>query len=335
MTVPRVSVLIPAWEATATLADCLHSVSRQSLVDWECVVVDDGSRDDTARVARAAARHDPRFRVVEGPHRGIVGALRAGLAHCRAPVVARMDADDLMHRDRLSAQLAALEADPGLAGVGCRVRLFPRRALRPGGRAYEAWLNAVDSPEAVRREAFVECPVAHPALCLRRAVLETHGYRDAGWAEDYDLVLRLLAAGLRLGVVPRRLLLWRHGGVRLSRRDPRYSLAAFTACKAHFLARGPLARHREYVLWGYGETGKALRRALAAEGRHPAHIVEVHPGRLGETIHGAPVVPPDALPALPRRPVLVSVAGAAPRAEIRTTLAALGLREPDDFLCAA
>jgi hypothetical protein len=246
-----------------------------------------------------------------------------------------MDADDLMHRERLASQLAALEAEPGLAGVGCHVRLFPRRELREGARAYEHWLNTIDSPEAVRREAFVECPLAHPSLALRREVLARYGYRDLPWAEDYDLVLRLLGDGQRLGVVPRRLLCWRHGGPRLSRSDPRYAIERFTACKAAFLAAGFLAQTERYVLWGYGETGKALRRALATHGLLPARIVELHPRRLGETIHGAPVVPPEALPALPRRPIVVSVAGAGPRAEIRAALSAMGFRELEDFVVAA
>jgi glycosyltransferase involved in cell wall biosynthesis len=332
---PRISVLLPVRDAEATLGACLRSLARQTLADWECVLVDDGSRDASLALARAAAARDPRLRVLAAERRGIVPALAVGLAECRAPVVARMDADDLMRRDRLAAQLAALDANPELVGVGAHVRLFPRRELTEGGRAYERWLNAIDSPEAVRREAFVECPIAHPALAIRLDVLLRHGYRDVAWAEDYDLVLRLLAAGERLSVVPRRLLAWRHGGPRLSRSDPRYSTAAFTACKAAFLAAGFLARDEHYVLWGFGETGKALRRALAAHGRHPAHIVELHPRRLGETIHGAPVVRPEALPGLPNRPILVSVAGAGPRAEIRAELAAMGFRELRDFLCTA
>lgn len=332
---PRVSVLLPVRDAAATLPLCLASLARQTLSDWECVLVDDGSRDASLALARAAAARDPRLRVVATPRRGIVAALGEGLAHCRAPVVARLDADDWMRRDRLAAQRAALEADPELAALGTHVRLFPRRGLAEGGRAYEAWLNAIDSPEAVRREAFVECPLAHPTLAIRRDLLMRHGYRDVPWAEDYDLVLRLLAAGEKLSVLPRRLVVWRHGGARLSRRDPRYAPAAFTACKAAFLAAGFLARDERYVLWGYGGTGKSLRRALAEHGRHPALIVELHPGRLGETIHGAPVVRPEALPALPRRPIVVSVAGAGPRAEIRARLAELGFAELRDFVCAA
>ncbi len=333
--IPRVAVLIPVRDAEATLSACLESLRRQALTRWECVLVDDGSRDGSAQLAAAAAAADPRFRVLRRPPRGIVAALNDGLRACRAPWVARMDADDLMHRERLARQLAALEADPTLAGVGCHVRLFPRTDLGEGIRAYEDWLNAVDGPEAVAREAFVECPIAHPTLVARRDTLLHHRWRDTPWPEDYDLVLRLLASGERLGVVPERLLSWRQGEGRLSRRDPRYGIDRFTACKAAFLAWGFLLETPEYILWGYGGTGRALRRALARLERHPTHIVELHPGRLGQTIHGAPVVGPEALATLPRRPIVASVSGRGPRAQIRARLASMGFVEGSDFVVAA
>jgi cellulose synthase/poly-beta-1,6-N-acetylglucosamine synthase-like glycosyltransferase len=246
-----------------------------------------------------------------------------------------MDADDVMHRDRLAAQLAALDAEPDLAGVGTHVRIFPRAGLSQGMRDYETWLNAIDSPARVRAEAFVECPVAHPTLAVRRDVLAKLGYRDPDWPEDYDLLLRLLATGAEVGVVPRRLLAWRDAPGRLSRRDPRYATARFTACKAAHLAAGLLAAADRYLLWGYGGTGRALHRALLAHGKRPSHISELHPGRLGNTIHGSLVVPPEALRALPRGPLVASVAGAGPRAKIRTALAELGYRESRDYVCAA
>jgi len=332
---PRISVLLPARDAAATLPAALESVRRQTEPRFECVVVDDGSRDATGRIAAAWAQRDPRFRVVRGAGRGLVEALNAGLAACRGPFVARMDGDDLMRRDRLAAQLAALEAEPGLAAVGSHVRLFPRDALAGGMRRYERWLNGVDGPAGVRAEAFVECPLAHPTLLARTEVLRRFTWRDCGWPEDYDLVLRLLAAGETLGVVPRRLLAWREGPGRLSRRSPAYAQERFTACKAAFLAAGFLSGHPRYVLWGYGGTGRALRRALAEHGRLPARVVELHPGRLGQRIHGAPVVPPSALAEGPRLPVVVSVAGAGPRQEIRSALRAMHYVECRDFICAA
>ena len=332
---PRVSVLLPAWQAAATLPACLASLARQTEPDWECVLVDDGSTDDTRAIAHAAAARDARIVVVATPHRGLVAALTAGLAHCRAPVVARMDADDVMHRARLAAQLAALAAAPELAAVGSHVRLFPRATLTDGRRAYERWLNAIDSPARVRADAFVECPVAHPTLAVRTDVVRAHGYRDCGWPEDYDLLLRLLAAGHAVGVVPRRLLAWRDRPERLTRTADAYRLDRFTALKAAFLAGGPLAGRDDYVLWGYGHTGRALHRALAAHGKHPTHVVDLHPGRLGQRIHGADVVPPDALTTLPRRPLVVSVAGDEPRRQIRAALATMGFQELRDYVCAA
>ncbi len=335
MAPPRISILLPVFDPGDALSACLRSIQRQTVDDWECVVVDDGSTDTSLACARRVAATDPRFRVLARPHEGLVAALEVGLEHCRGDLVARMDADDVMHRERLAAQADALDAQPRLAAVGSHVRLFPRRGLGEGMRTYERWLASIDSPSRVREEAFVECPVAHPTLMIRRELLCTLRYRDRGWPEDYDLLLRLLERGERVGVVPRRLLCWRQGPRRLSRTSDTYAIARFTACKAAFLARGFLAGSEGYVLWGYGGTGRALQRALREQGKRPTAIVELHPRRIGETIQGAPVIRPEQLPELPRRPVVVSVAGETARSEIRTDLAAMGFRELHDYVCAA
>ena len=162
----------------------------------------------------------------------------------------------------------------------------------------------------------------------------TGGYVRTEWPEDYDLILRMLARGARIGVVPRRLLVWRRRADSLSRTDPRYGLERFTACKAHFLAAGFLSS-ATYVLWGYGSTGRALHRALASHGKTASHIVEVKRTRLGQRIHGAAVVPPDAVARLRGRPLVVSVAREGPRTEIRRALSAMGFVEGRDYVCAA
>jgi len=332
---PGISVLLPMRDAASTIETALRSVQRQTEADLECVIVDDGSRDEGPARVRRLANTDPRLRLVERPRRGLVPALLAGLDACRAPFIARMDADDWMHRTRLARQRAALESHPAWSAVGCHVRLFPRSALGPGMRAYESWLNGLRSEHEIARDAYVECPVAHPTLMGRAKALRELGYRDRGWPEDYDLVLRALAAGHRIGVVPERLLGWRHGVDRLSQRSPVYDDRRFTECKASFLSEGFLAEHRRYALWGFGATGRALRRALQEHGREPAYILELHPGRLGNRIHGAPVVHPDDLGALPAIPLLASVAGASARAEIRRHLERRGRVEGRDFLCVA
>ncbi len=302
-------------------------------------MVDDHSADRSGEIARQAAALDPRFRVAVPDDHGLVPALNMGLSRCTGRYIARMDSDDLMHRDRLLRQAAVLEQDPGLAGVGSRVRMFPRSALGPGMAAYETWLNRIDSPEQVAANLWIECPVSHPALTIRGEILVQAGYRDNGWPEDYDLVLRLLGAGRRIGVVPERLLMWRRDPHSLAMTDPRYRPERFTACKAEHLCRasaiGFLSGTGRYLLWGYGGTGRMLALELGKHGRRPTAIVELHPGRIGNRILGVAVIRPEDLPDPGTIPMVVSVAGERPRGRIREYLNRRGWRETRDFICAA
>jgi glycosyltransferase involved in cell wall biosynthesis len=332
---PRVSILLPVRDAASTLATALESVARQTDVSFECLVLEDGSADDSRRIAEERARRDARFRVLPLARVGIVPALNAGIEEARGSLLARMDADDWMRSNRLAAQSALLTEHPKWAAVGCRVRIFPRRGLGAGMRRYEGWLNGLTSPEKIRADAFVECPVAHPGLMIRREVARACRYRDMPWPEDYDLVLRLLQAGHEIGNTKTRLLGWRHSASRSSMTDPRYSQDAFTACKAEFLARGFLREVERYTLWGHGETGRKLAKALAAHGRRPERIVEIHPRRIGRKIGGAPVVAPSALRGPDGSRLVASVSGEPARAKIRRHLDALGYLEGLDYLCAA
>jgi len=332
---PAVSVLVAARDAAATLPRMLRSVQRQTLTDWQCVVVDDGSRDASAGIVAETAARDRRVELVAGDGSGVVAARNLGLAACRAPRVALLDADDVAHPRRLEKQAAALDARAEWLAVACHVRYVPRAALGDGMRAYESWLNSMRAPEDLHRERFIEMPAGHPALMLRTDALRAvGGWRERGWPEDWDLLLRLLAGG-DVGVVPERLLAWRVRAESLSRTSPAYTQEAFNRCRAAFLAEQYLAGEESYALWGYGGTGRALRRALAEHGKRLERVVELHPGRLGQRIHGAPVVPPEALADTRPRRLVVSVAGAHPRAQVRAALATMGYVEQRDFICAA
>ena len=330
----RVSVLLPAWNAEPTIRVALASVQRQTLSDWECLVVDDGSTDRTAEIAARFVAEDPRFRLISMPKQGLVSALNQGLGHCRARLIARMDADDVMLAERLASQARVLETDSTLAAVACHVRIFPRARMSPRLREYETWLNSLQTPADIVRDAFVECPVAHPTLMMRREMADLQ-YRERGWPEDYDLVLRALAAGLRIGTVSRRLHAWRDRPDGWCRTSPAYHADRFTACKAHYLAHGFLAARRSYVLWGYGETGRAIRRNLIAHGKTPSHIVDVKPTRINQRIHGAPVIDVQRLDSVRGTPIIVSVARVGPRTEIREALTRMAFVEGRDYVCAA
>ncbi len=196
---PTVSVLLPYRDAEATLGACLDSIADQSLDAWELVAVDDHSQDGSADLVARRADADSRIRPMSNPGRGLVDALNAGLAAARSDLVARMDADDLMDPRRLALQTEALIADPELAVLGTRVRLFPEHLVQAGYREYVRWQNACLTPRDMADEMFVESPLAHPSVCFRRSVVQAAGgYLDGDFPEDYELWLRLRAAADRL-----------------------------------------------------------------------------------------------------------------------------------------
>ena len=327
-----VSILLPVFDAAATLPQALASVRRQTWADWELVAVDDGSRDASPAMLAAAAARDPRIRVLTRPHEGLVKALNAGLRACRGRWLARFDADDLMHPRRLELQRAA--AFDGV--LGCGVRSFPRRALSEGFLRYETWLNGLLTHAQITADLFVESPFAHPSVLLPTALLRAaDGYRDVGWAEDYDLWLRLWRSGARFAKLPDVLHYWRDHPGRLTRGGGVYGTKAFRLCKAAFLRETFLAGDAVVTIWGAGKVGRVWSRALTAYGVRVARHVDPD-GRceLG-AIRGAPVVPPEALGDVRHDPVVVTVGVFGARERARGYLTALGLREGRDFVCVA
>ena len=334
---PLVSVLLPVRDAALTLGECLRSLNAQTLDDYEVVVVDDASTDGSGEILERAARHDPRLRVVETRERGLVAALNACAAAARAPLLARMDADDVAEPRRLEVQARALAADASLAILGCRVRLLAERGQANAGMAaYIAWLNGLLDHDTIVRDIWVESPLVHPSVMMRAAVLrELGGYREFDGPEDYDLWLRAHAAGLRFGKTPETLLAWRDGPNRLTRRDPRYAGERFRALKLEALERGPLAGGRGVVIWGAGPIGKGWARVLAARGHRVVAFIEVARAKIGQTIHGAPVlgVADAARWAGPLHLAAVGQKGA--RERIRREARRLGLVDGRDLLAVA
>lgn len=338
---PLVSVLMPCYNAEETLPEALESLVSQTLPDFEVIAVDDGSSDASPEILRRWELQVPRFRVLTQPHAGIVRALKRGLAACRAPLIARMDADDRSHPCRLEKQVRYLETHPAVALVSCLVRGYqPGRGLGPGFVVYIEWLNSLVSDADIRREIFIESPLVHPSILIRREWLDrAGGYQDCGWAEDYDLWLRLYLAGTRFAKVPEVLLDWRESPQRLTRRDPRYSLENFLRAKAHYLARGPLQGKKALFIWGAGMTGRRLSKHLLRQGLPLAAFIDIDPKKIGRTLRGLPILAPEDL--LPRwdqaiaPALLVTVGARGAKRLIREFLGTRGLVEGCDWWCAA
>ncbi len=282
---PAVSVLLPIRDAAPTLPTALGSVLRSRAVELEVVAVLHACSDRSADVLARVARRDARVIVVEAPAAlSLGGALEAGRARCGAPLIARMDADDVMHPDRLAADVAWLTKRPRAGAVACRARLAPRRAhvdgRHVGMAAYLAWQNAALTGADHERELWIEQPLCHPATTFRAAALASvGGYRTAPapFPEDYDLFLRLARDGWALEKRAALQHAWRvHPGQ--STRTPRDLLALVKA--EHLVARFGLGS-RPVVVCGAGKEGRRIARALAGQGVEPAAFVDVAPDKVG------------------------------------------------------
>jgi cellulose synthase/poly-beta-1,6-N-acetylglucosamine synthase-like glycosyltransferase len=173
-------------------------------------------------------------------------------------------------------------------------------------------------------------------VTFRKAVIEDlGGYRERGWAEDYDLWLRLYLQGARFAKIPQILLYWREYPERLTRSDGRYSLENFLRAKAYYLVRGPLAGREAVILWGAGMMGRRLSKQLQRQHAPLAAFIDIDPKKIGRTRRGLPILAPDDLLELWQRysnPVLLAAVGArGARTLIRERLEGMGLREGQDW----
>jgi len=333
---PEVSVLLPCRDAQDTVAEALHSVLAEREVALEVIAVDDGSRDESARVIAAIASADARIRVVRTGGVGIARALQVAADTARAPLLARMDADDVSLPGRLRAQVEALRADATLAAIGTRVEAFPEHVVAEGLRKYVSWQNTLLAAADHRRQLFVESPLCHPSVMLRAdALARVGGYRDGPFPEDYDLWLRFDAAGFTLAKLPAVLLRWRHRSERATLCDPRYARERFLALKAPHLARRLAAQARPIDIWGAGPTGKQLARALEPHGVRAARFIDIDRRKIGGTARGAPVVAPEQLQAPGAHWVVVALGARGARDLARAALDELGHCEGEDYLCAS
>jgi glycosyltransferase involved in cell wall biosynthesis len=260
----------------------------------------------------------------------LLDALEAAVAASDGKWLARMDSDDRCASDRLARQMALLESGD-CEVVSCRLSLVG--ALGDGMQRYVDWVNGLDTPQKVARQRFVESPVVQPTVVMAKSLfLEAGGYRRNGFAEDYDLWLRLLEMGARFAKVRESLYQWHDRPDRLTRSDPRFEQRQILELKAAALARLSRVRKDGVVIAGAGPTGKRLGRSLKENGVALRGFFEVSPRRIGGRCQGVPVAGPEDFGRRWRAAVLLGAVGSpGGRDKVRQLAKQAGYREGEDF----
>lgn len=209
---PAVTVAMSVYNAAPYLGLAIESILAQTFGNFEFLIVNDGSDDGSAQIIDSFAARDSRIRPIHQENRGLVASLNRMIAEARAPLIARMDGDDISRPERFASQLAFLDANPDYGVVGTLT-------VNIDESGNETWLNA-DQPTdwAGFRAALKDKPLlCHPSAMIRTEVVRAAGgYRAAfRHCEDYDLWLRL-SERTKLCSLPDRLLLYRYSDGQVS-----------------------------------------------------------------------------------------------------------------------
>lgn len=193
---PLVSIVTPAFDVAPFVADAIASARAQGMAAWEMILVDDGSRDGTARAAEHAAEGDPRIRILRQGNAGVSAARNAGIAAARGESLLFLDADDWLAPDALHRLTAALQAAPG-AALAYGPWAAMAEAARPGDAALAVKTSPFPAGDVLDRLLVRNLLVNGGHALVRRAALDAAGGFRPGlrYGEDWECWVRLALGG--------------------------------------------------------------------------------------------------------------------------------------------
>ncbi len=329
---PEVSVVLPFFNAEKTLADAINSLLGQTLSDFELLLIDNNSEDNSFLVAKEFSGADNRIRLLQEKKQGVAHAMNCGLQNARGRFIARMDADDVSHSQRLEKQVRFLQQNPETGLIGSEVKYIAHEKNTAGFERFVNWVNSFHSPEEIELNRFVEIPVVNPTLLFRREIYETlGGCRHGDFPEDYEMLLRYLEAGVKMVKLPELLLEWHDYSTRLTRTDERYSTEAFFRVKANYFWKWSQKNnpfHPEMWVWGAGRKTRQRAKLLEKKGFKINGYFDIVKGKTTEkqTLHFTEIPLPGKLFVVP----MVNKRGVGK--QIKDFLLKVNYREGKDFM---
>jgi glycosyltransferase involved in cell wall biosynthesis len=275
---PAVSVLVPVKNAAPFLHDCLHSIEQQSFSDWECLLLNDASTDNSEEIITQFVQRDRRFTRVIASGSGLISANVDLLQAAQGEYITRMDADDLMPKNKIQGLYDALKNATTPSVATGMVQFFPDENCGTGTMFYENWLNERCIKNDHWQHIWRECVIPSPCWMIR-----TDDFRRAGgfdhsvYPEDYHMAFRLFFQGFQVIPVAEICHLWRQHSGRFSRTE-HYSAESFMRMKwTHWKQRYAINGNQVNIL-GSMDKGKLLVKLADEDGfetqwlAHKEHI---------------------------------------------------------------
>jgi glycosyltransferase involved in cell wall biosynthesis len=183
---PLVSVVLPAYNAQEYILEAVESILEQTFSDFELIIINDGSVDETFNILETIKAKDPRVRVYHRENQGLVKSLNFAINESRGKYIARMDADDISLPTRLEKQVDVLELNRNIDVVGCDYFTIDSRGYR------KKLVELPKSSSDILLALTYSVPVAHPSVMIRKEIFERYLYQES-YVEDYLLWANIFA----------------------------------------------------------------------------------------------------------------------------------------------
>ena len=313
---------MPVKNSQPFLEECLTSIRAQTYADWQLIAVDDHSSDDSPAILKATALLDERIKVIQNEGNGIIDALSSGYAISNGDFITRMDADDIMPKDKLQHMLNHLPTAGDPALVTGKVEYLDDGTLADGYKKYAAWLNHQVDDKKQFKEIYKECVVPSCCWLMSRANFDRLGaFAGLSYPEDYDLCFRCYDAGFKISYADEVVHYWRDHPERTSRTSPVYLDNTFLPLKINWFLKIDYNPTKNLILWGAGKKGKKIAQLLIAQ-KTPFLWVCNNPKKIGHNIYGQTLHEiPEELNSLSCSQLIIAVADPEAQKAISTSLA--------------
>ena len=264
--IPKVSVILPFFNADTALNRAIESIASQSLHDFECILINNNSTDNSVDIAQRWTEKDKRFILIHERKQGVMFASNAGSSKASGKYIARMDADDFSYPNRLRSQSDFLDASPDFGAVAGLVKHISHSENTKGFARYVEWVNSVQTYHEIRNRQFVESVIVNPSAMWRKEVAENYGmYKSGDFPEDYEMWLRWLSEGVKIKKLDETVLDWYDSDNRVTRTQSIYSDGAFYRIKTKYLAKWLEKNNPFYpriAVWGASRISRRRARLL-------------------------------------------------------------------------
>ena len=313
-----ISIITPFKNTEAFLSSCIGSIMKQSHINWELLIVDDNSTDNSYNLVSQYSKIDSRIKLFKNEGNGIIDALQLAFKHSKGEYITRMDSDDIMHPDKLQILLnSLLENGKQHVAVGL-VKYFSEEGISNGYARYETWLNNLTTTGSNYSEIYKECVIPSPCWMIHREDFVTaDAFNPNRYPEDYDLTFRFYKNNFKCIPCNQVIHQWRDYSTRTSRTHEHYAQNYFLDIKLHYFLELDYNASRPITIWGAGTKGKNIAKVLIKK-EIPFYWICDNKKKIGKHIYNQELHNFDYLKQIKNPQCIVTVANADAQQEITT-----------------